>query len=159
MPEWVPFWPLMTVPYLLMLIVPWLAAYSLKEQKDFFQYLLAVSLSFLAIAGIWYLFPTEMTRPPTPDGALYQIHRELVAIDNPVCIVPCGHVIGPLIIVCLLARENRGRLFWMLPLLALGMVSIATSWQHRPVDILVGTLITLSAFALSQAIFGKLRQG
>lgn len=159
MPDWVPFWPLMTIPYLLMLIVPWLGAYTLREQSNFFQYLVSVTLSFLVIAGIWYFSPTEMPRPATPEGGLYQVHRNLIAIDNPVCIVPCGHVIGPLIIVSLVALENRQRLIWMLPFLGLGLISIATSWQHRPIDILTGSIITLSAFVLTRWAFHRRQQG
>ncbi len=159
MPDWVPFWPVMTVPYLLMLILPWLGAYALGDQRNFYQYLVSVLLTFLVIGSIWYFFPTEMIRPMTPEGSLYRAHRDLIAIDNPVCIAPCGHVMGPITIICLLAREKRTRLYWMLPLLGLGILSIATTWQHRPLDILTGSFITLISVALTRKIFKQCSQG
>ncbi|YCM44505.1 hypothetical protein V2O64_00540 [Verrucomicrobiaceae bacterium 227] len=159
MPDGVPFWPLMTIPYLLMLIVPWLGACTLREPQNFYQYLVSVLLSFLVIGSIWYFFPTEMTRPLTPEGPLYQIHRDLIAVDKPVCIAPCGHVMGPLTIIYLLACEKRTRLYWMLPLLGLGFLSIATTWQHRPLDILTGSIITLISVMLTRRIFRKWLEG
>jgi hypothetical protein len=159
MPAWVPFWPLMTIPYLLMLIMPWFGAYALGEQRNFYQYLISVLLSFLVIGSIWYFFPTEMIRPETPEGPLYQAHRDLIAIDNPVCIAPCGHVMGPITIICLLARERPSRLYWMLPLLGLGILSIATTWQHRPLDILTGSIISLISVTLTWELFKRNPQG
>lgn len=159
MPEWVPFWPLMTIPYMLMLIVPWVGAISLKENGNFYQYLVSVSLTFLIISSIWYLHPTEMTRPLTPEGSIYQIHRILIAKDNPLCIVPCGHVMGPIAITCLHAFERPRWLLWILPLLGIGIVSIATTWQHRPLDILVGSIISLGAVLLTRKLFVRFEQG
>ena len=155
MPDWVPFWPLMTIPYLLMLFVPWLGAFLLKEDRHVYQYLVASALSFLIIGSLWYFFPTEMTRPATPEGSLYDIHRILIAHDRPVCIVPCGHVMGPIIIVYLYAKEKPQWLIWMLPALGLGIISIATSWQHRPIDIATGSVITLVAVLATHRIFRR----
>lgn len=159
MPDWVPFWPIMTIPYFLMLFVPWLGACALREQQNFYQYLISVLLAFFVIGSIWYFFPTEMIRPQTPDGPLYQVHRHLVAVDNPVCIAPCGHVMGPIVIIYLLACEKRTRLFWMLPLLGLGILSIATTWQHRPLDILIGSIITLVSVKVTREFFKRCLQG
>jgi hypothetical protein len=159
MPEWVPFWPLMTIPYLLMLIVPWLGALTLTENRNFYQYLISASLSFLIIGSIWHFHPTEMARPATPDGALYQIHRILIANDHPVCIVPCGHVIGPIAITCLLGLERPRWLYWMLPLLGFGIISIATTWQHRPLDIVTGSILCLSSVLATRQLFKRLIPG
>ncbi len=159
MPEWVPFWPIMTIPYILMLIVPWIGATLLKENGNFYQYLVSVLLSFLVISSIWYFHPTEMTRPVTPGGAISQIHQILIAHDNPVCIVPCGHVMGPIAITCLLGLERPRWLLWMLPLLGIGTISIATTWQHRPFDIVAGAIISLTAVLLTRKLFMRFEQG
>jgi hypothetical protein len=159
MPDWVPFWPIMAIPYLLMLIVPWLGAYALREQRNFYQYLISVLLAFVVIGSIWYFFPTEMCRPRTPEGLLSQVHRHLIAVDNPVCIAPCGHVMGPIVIIYLLACEERTRLSWMLPFLGLGIVSIATTWQHRPLDILIGSIITLVSVMVTREFFKRCSDG
>lgn len=155
MPDWVPFWPIMAIPYLLMLILPWLGACALREQRNFYQYLVSVLLAFVVIGSIWYFCPTEMGRPRTPEGALSLVHRHLVAVDNPVCIAPCGHVMGPIVIIYLLACEKRSRLSWMLPLLGLGILSIATTWQHRPLDILIGSIITLVSVKVTREFFKR----
>lgn len=155
MPDWVPFWPIMAIPYLLMLILPWFGACALREQRNFYQYLVSVLLAFVVIGSIWYFFPTEMSRPETPEGLLSQVHRHLIAVDNPVCIAPCGHVMGPIVIIYLLACEKRSRLSWMLPLLGLGILSIATTWQHRPLDILIGSIITLVSVRVTRELFKR----
>jgi hypothetical protein len=155
MPAWVPFWPLMATPYLLMLIVPWTGASLLKKNRNFYQYLVSVSLAFLVVSSIWYFLPTEMNRPATPKGSFYQLYQILITHDNPVCVVPCGHVMGPIAITCLLGLERPRWLLWIIPLLGLGIVSIATTWQHRPFDILVGSIISLSAVLLTRKLFTR----
>ena len=153
MPDHIPFWPHMTIPYLLMLFAPWLGSLALKDQRSFYQYLISITAIFMIIGGIWYFIPTEMTRPPTPEGMLYQPHRDLVAHDAPTCIFPCGHVMGPITIIWLLAAENSRRLRWLIPLLIIGIIAVATTWQHRPIDILVGSLISAAAIALTRKYF------
>ena len=100
-----------------------------------------------------------MTRPVTPGGAISQIHQILIAHDNPVCIVPCGHVMGPIAITCLLGLERPRWLLWMLPLLGIGTISIATTWQHRPFDIVAGAIISLTAVLLTRKLFMRFEQG
>ncbi len=99
MPDWVPFWPLMAIPYLLMLIGPWFLAYFIKDQRIFYQYLVSVLLSFLVIGSMWYFHPTEMPRPLITESWQSHVYGRLIAIDNPVCIVPCGHVMTPIAII------------------------------------------------------------
>ena len=85
------------------------------------------------------------------------LHR--FSIDNPVCIVPCGHVITPIAVFCILLRQNSRWFFWLLPLLVLGIVSIVVTWQHRPIDVIYGTLISLFAVVLTRRLFEKAAQG
>ncbi|MGC6581739.1 MAG: hypothetical protein ACON4K_05380 [Akkermansiaceae bacterium] len=153
MPDYVPFWPHMTIPYLLMLFAPWFGSFALREQRRFFQYLISITVIFGVIGSIWYLVPTEMTRPPTPDGVLYEPHRYLVSQDAPVCIFPCGHVMGPITMIWLLAEEDLRRLRWLLPLLAIGIVAVATTWQHRPIDIVIGSVISVICVLLVRKFY------
>jgi len=159
MPEWVPFWPLLATPYLGMLIVPGCLALLIKEQRDFYQYLVSITIAFLVVASIWYLYPTEMIRPTIPGGWQSEVYRKLVAVDNPACIVPCGHLITPIAVFCILARQNFKWLLWLLPLLILGIISIVTTWQHRPIDVIYGIIIPLAVVALTKKLFEKAPQG
>ena len=53
MPEWVPFWPLLAIPYLGMLIVPGCLSLFINEQGDFYQYLVSITIAFLVcISGL-----------------------------------------------------------------------------------------------------------
>ena len=159
MPEWIPFWPLLAIPYLGMLIVPGCLSLFIKEQRDFYQYLVSITIAFLVVGSIWYFYPTEMIRPPIPGDWQSHVYREMVSVDNPVCIVPCGHVITPIAVFCILVRQNSRWLFWLIPLLVLGIISIVVTWQHRPVDVIYGTLISFFAVVLTRRLFEKAAQG
>ena len=159
MPEWVPFWPLFAIPYLGMLLVPGCLALFIKEQRDFYQYLVSITIAFLVVGSIWYFFPTEMIRPPIPGGWQSHVYREMVSVDNPVCIVPCGHVITPIAVFCILVRQNRKWLRWLLPLFILGGISIVVTWQHRPMDVVYGTIISLLAANFARRLFENATQG
>ena len=159
MPEWIPFWPLLAIPYLGMLVVPGCLSLFIREQRDFYQYLVSITIAFLVVGGIWYFYPTEMIRPPIPGNWQSHVYREMVSVDNPVCIVPCGHVITPIAVFCILLRQNSRWFFWLLPLLSLGIISIVVTWQHRPIDVIYGTLISLFGVVLTRRLFEKAAQG
>jgi len=150
MPEWVPFWPVMALPYLAMLLVPVPMQLAIRDQKRFHDSLLAVLLGFIMIASVWIFFPTELVRPAFERGWDTEIYRWMVGADKPVNILPAGHALWPVIGVYFLAQERRSWLWWMLPLLLFGMMTIATTWQHRPVDIVIGTGIPLGAAWFSE---------
>ena len=72
MPEWAPFWPLLALPYLAMLIAPLPLIIALQDQGRFYRSLGAVMAGFTVIAAIWILFPTVMYRPESELG--WQTH-------------------------------------------------------------------------------------
>ncbi|MCH1509775.1 MAG: hypothetical protein L7T84_11260 [Akkermansiaceae bacterium] len=82
MPEWVPFWPLLAIPYLGMLVLPACLSLFIKEQRDFYQYLVSITIAFLVVGSIWYFYPTEMVRPPIPGDWQSHVYREMVSIDK-----------------------------------------------------------------------------
>lgn len=152
MPESVPFWPAMALPYLMMLVLPVILQMLIQDQRYFLQSLLAVVIGFTAIATIWILHPTEMTRPSItghPHTAIYEL---MTGVDRPVNIFPCGHVLWPIATLYFLARENRKWLIPLLPLFLFGTITIVTTWQHRPVDVLVGIGLSLGAIWLATRI-------
>ncbi len=158
MPEWAPFWPLLALPYLAMLIAPFPLILALKDQDRFYRSLGAVMIGFAMIAAIWILFPTVMHRPEFELGWQTQVYGFLVEQDNPVNIFPCGHVLWPTVAVYFFAQERSAWLWWLVPFLLFGMVTIVATWQHRPVDVAIGTGIALGAIWLSERVGRKKKQ-
>lgn len=149
MPEWVPFWPGLALPYLLMLILPLFLQSLIQDKVRFRQALLSVIIGFTMIASIWMLFPTEMARPPVAHQTDGMVYRFLAGVDRPVNIFPCGHVLWPVVSIYFLGRERRRWLKFLIPLLLFGVVAIVTTWQHRPVDVLAGMILSAGAIFLA----------
>lgn len=145
MPDWIPFCPGMALPYLLMLILPLFLQMLIRDRTRFHQSLLAVVIGFVMISAIWIFYPTTMTRPELGKNSQAVVYQLMVGVDRPVNIFPCGHVLWPLVAGFFLGRERPAWLTFLIPLFLFGTVTITTSWQHRPVDILVGMVIALSA--------------
>jgi membrane-associated phospholipid phosphatase len=76
----------------------------------------------------------------------------MTGVDRPVNIFPCGHVLWPIATLYFLARESRKWLIPLLPLFLFGTITIVTTWQHRPVDVLVGIGLSLGAIWLATRI-------
>lgn len=155
MPGWIPFWPVMALPYLMMLLFPVSLHLLIQDQRRFFQALLSVVIGFIAIATIWTVFPTEMTRPSIENHSHTTIYQFLAGADQPVNIFPCGHVLWPIVVLFFLAQEHRNWLIILLPLFLFGTVTIVTTWQHRPVDVLTGIALSLGAIWLATRIRWK----
>lgn len=155
MPEWAPFWPVLALPYLAMLLAPFPLILALQDQGRFYRSLVAVTAGFAIIAAIWVLFPTVMHRPEFELGWRTQAYGFLVGQDEPVNILPCGHVLWPTVAVYFLGQERRAWLWWLVPLLLGGMVTVVATWQHRPIDVVLGTEISLGAIWLSERVGRK----
>ncbi|MBM3907505.1 MAG: hypothetical protein FJ363_05405 [Gemmatimonadetes bacterium] len=155
MPPWVPFLPILTLPYLLQVVVSYVLMMCLRtaplRQAVFKAYLLTMTATFL----IWVTLPTTMPRPSAPDGWWNWPYAVMAGADLPVHVFPAGHVQMPVLICWAFWFDRPQSLRWLLPAQLVATVGIATTWQHRPVDILVGALMALAA----GAVFGVSRHG
>ncbi len=148
MPAWVPFLPSLVWIYLGALVVPWFLLLAIDDPVRFRHCAVAHVLAFVMLAMVWLWFPTKMLRPEVPQGWWNELYRYLVLIDQPVNIMPCGHILSPVIVTWFLAEEKRRWLRWLLPLVAISAASIVTTWQHRPVDILLGAVVAFIAIGI-----------
>jgi len=155
MPSWVPFWPGFALPYLGMLLVTWLLPVAIRDAGRFRACLWALICAFLLVMPLWILTPTTLPRPTLPEGWWAGSYRWLAAIDPPNNVMPCGHGIGPVVGAWFAGRD---RPTWRWPLAAmvvLGLPTIAVVWQHRPFDILLGTVAAAIGIAAGEAFHGR----
>ena len=136
MPGWVPFLPILTVPYLLQVVVSYMLALFIQapalRHAVFKAYFLAITATF----AIWVTFPTTMLRPPVPAGWWNWPYAVVVRADLPVHILPAGHILMPVLIIWAFAYERPRWLWWLVPAELLGAAGIVTTWQHRPIHVL-----------------------
>jgi hypothetical protein len=150
MPRWVPFWPAFALPYVGMLLVTWLLPVAIRDARRFRACLLAVNCAFLLVIPWWILTPTTLPRPPLPENGWADFYRMLAAIDPPNNVMPCAHGIGP-VVGAWFAGRDRPRWRWPLAgMLVLGLPSIALVWQHRPIDIMLGTVAAAIGIAVGE---------
>lgn len=154
MPGWVPFVPLLTVPYLLQVVASYVLAMFIQapalRHAVFKAYFLAIAVT----VAIWITFPTTMRLPPAPAGWWNWPYAVMASADLPVHVVPAGHILMPVLIVWAFAYEQPSWLWWLVPAELIGAVGIATTWQHRPIDVLYGTVLAIATGLL----FGVHRQ-
>jgi len=145
MPEWVSFSPILALPYFLMLGVSTPLQLLMREDRRFYRAIVAVFFAFAVTCLLWIFYPTKMLRPDFEPSAVQWFYSQLVIIDRPVNILPCGHVLWPVIGIYFLGQEKPKWLWWMILLHLFGMWSVWATWQHRPIDVLIGTVIALTA--------------
>lgn len=148
MPSWVPFWPQAAPVYIALLLVTWLLPVAIRNTRNFLKCQAASLLAYFFAICWWVLLPTRLIRPPLREQTLMQMYELLVSIDPPTNITPCAHGIGPLVAVWFFSYEHPG---WRWPLMAaafLSFGSIAVTYQHRPVDIIIGAGAAVAAVIL-----------
>lgn len=145
MPGWVPFLPILTLPYLLQVVVSYVLAMLIRapalRHAVFKSYFLAVAVTFAA----WVTFPTTMLRPPAPAGWWNWPFAVMASADLPVHIVPAGHILMPVLICWAFAYDRPRWLWWLVPAELVGAAGIATTWQHRPIDLVYGAMLAVAA--------------
>lgn len=145
MPGWVPFAPLLTMPYLLQVVVSYVLAMFIQasalRHAVFKAYFLAIAVTL----AVWLAFPTTMLRPPTPGGWWNWPYAMMAGADLPVHIIPAGHILMPVLIIWAFAYERPRWLWWLIPAELVGAAGIVTTWQHRPIDVLYGVVLAIAA--------------
>lgn len=145
MPGWVPFLPILAVPYLLQVVVSYGLAMCIRapalKGAVFKAYVLAMTATF----AIWVTVPTTMRRPPVPAGWWNWPHAVMARADLPVHILPAGHILMPVLIIWAFTYERPRWLWWLIPAELLGTAGIVTTWQHRPIDVLSGAALAIGA--------------
>ena len=145
MPAWVPFVPLLTIPYLLQVVASYVLAMCIRDRTLRHAVFKAYFLAIAAVFSIWLTFPTMMLRPPAPHGGWNWPYAVMAGADLPVHIFPAGHILMPVLLVWAVWYERPRWLWWLVPSQVVGAVGIASVWQHRPIDILVGAVLAALA--------------
>jgi hypothetical protein len=157
MPSWVPFWPVFTLPYLGMLLVTWLLPVTIRDAGRFRACLQAFICAFLLVMPWWVLTPTTLPRPPLPEDWWAGPYRWITAIDPPNNVMPCAHGIGPVVGAWFAGRDRPTWRWLLVGMLVLGLPSIALVWQHRPFDIMLGTVAAAIGIAIGESL-NRLRE-
>ena len=151
MPAWVPFWPGSIPFYWAMLLATWLLPVAIRDAGRFRACLWAMLIGWFLVWPWWLLTPTTLPRPLLPHGLWAGAVRDLWALDPPNNVMPCAHGVGPTVAVWFVGRERPA---WRWPsavLLLLSLPSIALTWQHRPIDILLGVVAAAVGIAVVEA--------
>ena len=152
MPSWVPFCPAFFVPYSGLMFVTWLLPVAIRDAGLFRACLRANICAWLLVMPWWMLTPTMLARPPLPEGLWADTYLWLWAADEPCNVMPCAHGIGPMVAAWFAGRDHPKWRWPLAGILVLALPSIALTWQHRPIDILLGTVATAVGIALGEAL-------
>jgi hypothetical protein len=136
----VPFWPAFFPVYFAMMLVTWFLPVAIGDAGRFRACVRANVCAWLLVMPWWILSPTMLARPPLPEGVWAYVFDYVWTVDLPYNVSPCAHGIGP-VVAAWFVVEERPRWRWLLAgMVGLGLASIALVWQHRPIDILLGTV-------------------
>ena len=143
MPRWVPFMPILAIPYLLQVAGSYVLAMFVgdpaRRRACFYAYFGSYSVTCL----LWFFYPTIMHRPAVPPGWWNFPYSVMAGLDMPVNVLPAGHILMPVIIVWAFSIDRPRWLYWLVPAELLGALAIMTTWQHRPVDLVIGIVLSL----------------
>jgi len=140
MPAWVPFYPAFFIPYVGLLLITWFLPSVIRSTGLFRACLRANVCAWLLVMPWWWLTPTMMARPSLPDEPWTQSFGLLWFCDQPYNVFPCAHGIGPVVAAWFAGRDHPTWRWPLAVIVTLGLPSIALVWQHRPIDILLGTV-------------------
>ena len=145
MPAWVPFLPILAIPYLLQVVGSYVLALAITDRQLRRATITAYFVSYAVTCLIWYFHPTIMYRPDVPPGWWNWPYSVMAGLDRPVAVVPAGHILMPVLVIWAFITDRPNWLWWVVPAEALGMVAIVVTWQHRPIDVLIGIALALGA--------------
>ena len=144
MPGWVPFLPILTLPYLLQVVVSYVLAMFIRAPALRHAVFKAYFMAIVGTFAVWVAFPTTMLRPPAPAGWWNWPFAVMASADLPVHIAPAGHILMPVLICWAFAYERPRWLWWLIPAELVGTAGIVTTWQHRPMDVLYGAALAVT---------------
>ena len=148
MPAWVPFLPILTVPYLLQVVASYVLAMFIADRTRRHAVFKAYFLSLAIVFAVWIAHPTRMRRPPAPTEWWNWPYAVMARADLPLHIWPAGHILMPVLLIWAVAHDRRQWLWWLVPAELLGTIGIASTWQHRPIDIALGATLAAAAGVL-----------
>lgn len=91
-------------------------------------------------------------RPPMPEGSWADTCQFLWTVDQPYNVMPCAHGIGPIVAAWFVSRDRSTWRWPLAAIIALALPSIALTWQHRPIDILLGTVAAAIGIAFGEML-------
>lgn len=143
MPAWVPFLPILAIPYLLQVVGSYVLVIAVRDRTRRHASVKAYFTAFMLTCAVWYFHPTVMARPAVPPGWWNWPFGVMAGLDLPVNVVPAGHVLMPVIICWAFWHDRRDWLWWLVPAELVGTVAIVTTWQHRPIDVVSGVVLAI----------------
>lgn len=148
-----PFLVWTVIPYLVLILGMYLFAF-IDNRDDFFQALVALTVTVIINYSIYTLYPTVYYRPPMPteDGFSFALYRWLVSIDSPANCLPSGHIATSALGCWYLARHHK-KLRWPLLVIfsALGFTTLTTK-QHYLIDIPAGIITAVIGVMIASRI-------
>lgn len=150
MPTWVPFCPAWLPVYLGLMLVTWFLPVTIRDPRRFRAFLLANVCGWLLVVPWWVITPTTMPRPPLPEGFWSYAFDCVWSTDAPNNVVPCLHGTGPMVAAWFTGRDHPRWRWPMAVMLVLALPSIAFVWQHRPVDILLGSVAAVVGIIIGE---------
>jgi hypothetical protein len=154
MPAWVPFMPILAIPYLLQVVGSYVMALAISDRTLRRATIGAYFLSYAVTCLVWYSRPTIMYRPPVPAGWWNWPYSVMSGLDLPVSVLPAGHILMPVLVIWAFSIDRPKWLWWLVPAEVLGAVAIVGTWQHRPMDVVIGVVLAIA----SGLVFGMGRK-
>jgi hypothetical protein len=151
-PSWVPFWPVFLIPYLGMSLLTCILPLAIRDGRRFRSCMIAVIVGWMLIVPWWILTPTMLPRPTLSDGPWAGVFQLVWICDAPYNVTPCAHGVGPVVAGWFVCQERPAWRGPMIVIVLVGLASIALVWQHRPVDILLGTVAAVIGIAVAEAL-------
>ncbi len=143
--SWVPFLPVLALPYLLQVVVSYALIVMLSDRALRRATVKAYFAGFAVCALAWHFYPTVMYRPEILNPTWWNWpFRVMASLDMPTNIVPAGHILMPVLIIWAFAIDRPRSLWWLVPCELVGTLAIVSTWQHRPIDVVMGALLAVA---------------
>jgi hypothetical protein len=152
MPAWVPFFPSFFPIYVGLMFVTWLLPIAISDAGRFRACIGSSVCAWFLVMPWWLLAPTLLPRPPLPEGTWAHAFQWLWQVDRPYNVTPCAHGIGPVVAAWFVGQTHPTWRWALAGILMVGLPSIALVWQHRPIDILLGTGAAVVGIVIATAL-------